>query len=56
MKDTKEVAQYTPHAMRHSERCAVCKYYRRLNALEGDCDKVIGVVKGAGWCKHFQAR
>jgi len=56
MKDTKRQAQYTPRAMRHSERCAVCKYYLRLNASDGDCDKVEGVVKAAGWCKHWKGK
>jgi hypothetical protein len=53
MKDTKIAAQYTPRAMRASERCILCRYYHRINATDGDCDKVEGIVQAAGWCKHF---
>jgi hypothetical protein len=52
-KDSKAQAQYTPHAMRREQRCAVCRYYIKLNAVSGDCRKVEGLVRGAGWCRHF---
>jgi hypothetical protein len=52
-KDTKAQAQYTPVAMKPWERCGVCKYYIRLNARNGDCEKVTGTVAERGWCKHW---
>lgn len=55
-KDSKAQAQYTPHAMRPSERCGLCRYYIKLNPHHGDCEKVIGTVAAAGWCKHFARR
>jgi hypothetical protein len=56
MKDTKTQAQYTPRAMRASERCSLCKYYQRINASDGDCDKVAGIVQAVGWCRHFAGK
>jgi hypothetical protein len=52
-KESKSEAQYTPRAMRASERCNLCKYYQRINGSDGDCDKVFGIVQAIGWCRHF---
>ena len=53
MKDSKKDAQYTPVAMKPHERCGLCRYYIRLNSQDGDCEKVSGVVRERGWCKHW---
>ena len=42
--------------MRASERCGRCRYYIKINRTDGDCQKVEGTVKAAGWCKHFAAK
>jgi hypothetical protein len=42
--------------MRASERCHLCKYYQRINATDGDCDKVVGIVQAMGWCCHFAGK
>jgi hypothetical protein len=56
VKESKKEAQYTPEAMRPSERCGVCKFYHRYNADMGGCDKVLGTVAEAGWCKHWERK
>jgi len=55
-KDSKAEAAYTPVAMRPEQRCGLCKYYIRFNSTDGDCEKVVGVVKERGWCKHFEKK
>ena len=56
MKDTKKQAQYTPVAMKPSERCAVCRYYIRFNKTVGACQKVMGGVEAQGWCRHWEKK
>ena len=56
MKDSKQQAHYTPVAMKPHENCGRCKYYHRLNGYIGECDKVMGTVAQAGWCKWWSRK
>jgi High potential iron-sulfur protein len=50
-KKAKAEVQYTPHAEKHSERCALCRFFL---GTYGRCQRVAGQVSPAGWCELFE--
>ena len=58
VKATKFEAAYTNTAREFRERCVLCVNFIVSNhgidrSEMGTCEKVIGIVNAAGWCKFY---
>jgi hypothetical protein len=49
-KKSKSEVNYTDHAMKKSERCALCTHY----IWGGGCNLVRGDISSGGWCEEFE--
>jgi hypothetical protein len=49
----KTEVDYTPHAAKHAERCALCRYFI---SRYGRCKRVAGTISAYGWCKLWEAK
>jgi len=50
MKESKDAARYTPHAMIVDQRCGLCAHF----IAGGECQKVEGRISPQGWCRFFK--
>lgn len=50
-KKTKSEVAYTPHAEKHNERCALCRFFIPSAA---QCHRVAGTIVASGWCELFE--
>jgi hypothetical protein len=51
-KESKKAVSYTAHAVRHDERCALCRYFTGMNT----CERVEGLIVPSGWCELFKRK
>jgi hypothetical protein len=51
-RETKKETDYTPHAAKPTERCALCSHFQAPIA----CEIVTGKISPRGWCKRFNRK
>jgi hypothetical protein len=51
--ESKEASNYTDDGS-PQEHCSICVHWTTRGTGEtGNCEIVAGVVRAAGWCRHF---